>query len=138
LTYAAMFAAAEGALGRSSEWTQAAYDYMDPWRGQFFGNITYAGPTEAYMAAIAPLVGRGDDLDALVARTVELCDELDSPPTGMTARLWCACGLRIRGAPGDRARADELVAEAIEIGDHIGAGFARAAAANFPALRDEV
>ena len=39
LAYAAAFAGVEAALGERSQWTRTVYDYMDPWRGQLFGNI---------------------------------------------------------------------------------------------------
>src|SRR5205085_9251046 len=55
LSWAATFAQAEAALGERSQWTRTAYDYMEPWQGQFFGNIVFRGPTESYMAGIAPL-----------------------------------------------------------------------------------
>jgi hypothetical protein len=54
----------------------------------------------------------------------------------MYARLFGACGLRVRNRAGDRDRASRLVDEAVGLDDRIGAGIARAAAENFPALRD--
>ena len=65
LAYAASFAGIEAALGEPSQWTRTVYEYMDPWRGQLFGNIIYAGPTEVYLAGIAPLAGYADELDGL-------------------------------------------------------------------------
>jgi hypothetical protein len=110
-------------------------DYMDPWRGQLFGNIIIAGPTEVFMAAIAPLADHADDLDGLVDTGLRLCEEMRSPVLAMYARLFGACGLRVRNRAGDRDHASRLVDEAVELGDRIGAGIARAAAENFPALR---
>jgi hypothetical protein len=134
LAYAAAFAAAEGALGEQSEWTRTAYEFMDPWRGQLFGNIALLGPTETFMAAIAPLAGYPDALDELLDTALRQSEETRSPLLAMYARLHGACGLRTRNRPGDRDRATRLVDEAIELGDRMSAGIARAAAENFPAL----
>jgi hypothetical protein len=134
LAYAAAFAAAEGALGEPSPWTRTAYEFMAPWRGQLFGNIALLGPTETYMAAIAPLAGHPDAIDDLVDTALRQCEEMQSPVLAMYARLHGACGLRTRDRTGDRDRAARLVDEAIALGDRMGAGIARAAAENFPAL----
>jgi hypothetical protein len=132
---AAHFAGCEAALGVSSPWTRAAYEFLDPWRGQLFGNITWYGPVESYLAAIAPLAGHADDLDELVETTVRYCDEMGAPIITMCASVFAACGLRLRDRPGDRALSSELIESAIAIGDRVGAGFARAAADGFPSLR---
>jgi hypothetical protein len=134
LSYAAAFAGAEAALGESSRWTRAAYHYMDPWRGQMFGNLVLLGPTEVYMAGIAPLADHPDELDALLDTALHACEVMRSPLLAMYARLYGACGLRARDRTGDRDRASHLVDEAVELGDSIGAGIARAATENFPAL----
>ena len=136
LGYAATFAAAEAALGAPSPWARTTYDYMDPWRGQLFGNIPWQGPTESFMAAIAPLAGHADELDALLDTGLGICDAIHSPLLAMYARILGACGLRTRNRTGDRARSARLVDEAIELGDRLGAGIARIAAENFPALSD--
>jgi class 3 adenylate cyclase len=136
LSYAAFCAAGEAALGVGSEWTSTIYDFMDPWRGRFFGNIAYWGPTESHLAAIAPLAGHADELDALLDTGLRICDEVNAPLNALYARLFGACGLRTRNRSGDRDRAARLVDEAIVLGDRMGAGFARIAAENFPALRD--
>jgi hypothetical protein len=52
---------------------------MDPWRGQLFGNIPWQGPTESFMAAIAPLAGHADELDALLDTGLGICDAIHSP-----------------------------------------------------------
>jgi hypothetical protein len=135
LTFAAEFAGAEAAIGEASQWTRLAYDFMDPWRGQLFGNIAWHGPTEVYMAAVAPLAGHADQVDALLHTALELADAMPSPPLQMYARVFGSCGLRLRDRDGDRDRAARLLDEAIALGDGMGAGFARAAAAHFPALR---
>ncbi len=136
LAYAAAFAGVEAALGERTQWTRTVYDYMDPWRGQLFGNIVIAGPTEVYMAAIAPLADHADDLDELLDTGLRLCEEMRSPLLAMYARLFGACGLRLRNRAVDRDRASRLVDEAVDLGDRMGAGIARAGAENFPALRD--
>ena len=136
LAYAAVFAGAEAALGEPSQWTRTVYEYMDPWRGQLFGNIIYTGPTEVYLAGIAPLAGHADDLDGLIEAGLAQCEEMRSPLLALYARLYGACGLSARNRAGDRDRVAVLLAEAVEIGDRIGAGIARAAAENFPVLRD--
>jgi hypothetical protein len=135
LANAANSAIVDAALGEASAWTEAAYDLIGRWPGQFYGNIIWHGPTETALAAIAPLVGHADDLDPLLGTALAAADETAMPLYALYARLWGACGLRIRGGTDDRARAIALVDEAIEIGDRIGAGIARAAAAHFPALR---
>jgi hypothetical protein len=136
LSFAAHHAYTEAALGEASDLTRTAYDYTEPWRGQYFGNIAHHGPTEIAMASIAPLCGHADELDALIDTGIGLADGTSSPIYAMYARIYCACGLRIRSRPRDRDRALRLVDEAIAIGDRIGAGFPRAAAAAFPTLRD--
>jgi class 3 adenylate cyclase len=136
LTSAANSTYIDAALGEASTWTEAAYDLISRWPAQFFGNIVWHGPTETALAAIAPLAGHADDLDQLLATGLATADETTMPLYSLYARLWSACGLRIRGHPDDRARALGLVDEAVAIGDHIGAGIARAAAEHFPALRD--
>ncbi len=136
LAWAAALAQAEAALGEPSQWTRTAYDYIEPWQGQFFGNIVFSGPTESYMAGIAPLAGYPDALDALLETGLRRCDEVNASLNGMYARLSGACGLRTRNRLGDRDRAARLVDEAITTGDRLGAGIARAAAEHFPALRD--
>jgi class 3 adenylate cyclase len=136
LAYAASFAGIEAALGEPSQWTRTVYEYMDPWRGQLFGNIIYAGPTEVYLAGIAPLAGYADELDGLIEAALGQCEEMSSPLLALYARLYGACALCVRNGAGDRDRAAAQLSAAIEIGDRIGAGIARAAAANFPALRD--
>ena len=135
LGWAAMFAQAEAALGQASPWTRTAYDFMAPWQGQFFGNILFWGPTESYMAGIAPLAGHPDALDALLDAGLRICDDVNAPVNAMYARLLGACGLRTRDRSGDHDRAALLVDEAIDIGDRLGARIARAAAEHFPALR---
>jgi hypothetical protein len=134
LSDSAQFASVEAALGEKSEWTSAAYKSMDRWRGQLYGNIVLAGPTEVYMAAIAPLADRPDELDRLLDTALSNCERMRSPVLAMYARLFGACGLRLRDRLADRDRASRLVAEAIALGDGMGAGIARAAAENFPAL----
>jgi len=57
-----------------------------------------------------------------------------SPVLSMYARLYGACGLRLRNRADDRDRASRLLDESVALGDGIGAGIARAAAANFPVL----
>jgi class 3 adenylate cyclase len=136
LAYAAAFAGAEAALGEPSRFTRTAYEYMEPWRGQLFGNIILAGPTEVYMAGIAPLADHADDLDEHLDTGLRLCEEMDSPLLAMYARLFGACGLRLRNRTGDRDRASRLVDDAVDLGERMGAGIARAAAENFPTLRD--
>jgi class 3 adenylate cyclase len=136
LTNAASSACVDAALGEASAWTEAAYDLIGRWPGQFHGNIIWQGPTEAALAAIAPLAGHADDLDPLLATALAAADETMMPMYALYARLWGACGLRIRGGPDDRARAIALTGEAIAIGDRIGADIARAAVQHFPALRD--
>ena len=126
----------DAALGEASSWTEAAYDLLGRWPGQFYGNIVWHGPTETALAAIAPLAGHADDLDRLLETALAATDETTMPLNALYARLFGACGLRIRGGPDDRARAIVLVDEAIVIGDRIGAGIARAVAEHFPALRD--
>ena len=136
LPAAAEFAAAEAMLGEASPWTRAVYDFMQPWRGQLFGNIVWNGPTESYLAAVAPLAGHADDLDPLLETGLEICDEMHAPVLAMYARILGVCGLRVRDLSGDRDRAARLVDEAVELGDQLGAGIARVAAEHFPALRD--
>jgi class 3 adenylate cyclase len=135
LVLAALFAAAEAALGEASPWTSRAYDYLDPWRGQLFGNVIWHGPTESYLAAIAPLAGHPDELDDLVDTALTICEQIDAPINRLYACLFAACAYRTRRRTGDRDRADRLLAEAVELGDRTGAGIARAAAENFPALQ---
>jgi hypothetical protein len=134
LSDSAQFASVEAALGEQSPWTSSAYKSMDRWRGQLYGNIVLAGPTEVYMAAIAPLADRPDELDGLLDTALRTCERMRSPVLAMYARLYGACGLRLRDRPADRDRASRLVDEAISLGDGMGAGIARAAAENFPAL----
>ena len=134
LSDSAQFASVEAALGEQSPWTSAAYESMDRWRGQLYGNIVLAGPTEVYMAAIAPLADRPDELDGLLDTALSNCERMRSPVLAMYARLFGACGLRLRDRLADRDRASRLVDEAIALGDGMGAGIARAAAENFPAL----
>jgi class 3 adenylate cyclase len=134
VSYGAQFASVEAALGERSPWTSSAYKLMDRWRGQLFGNIVLSGPTEVYMAAIAPLADRPDELDGLLDTALRNCERMRSPVLAMYARLYGACGLRLRDRPADRDRASRLVDEAISLGDGMGAGIARAAAENFPAL----
>lgn len=136
LTVAAWFAGAEAALGEPSQWTSAAYDYLAPWPGQLFGNVMWHGPTECYLAAIAPLAGHPDTLDALLDTGLGICEEMRAPLNGLYARIHGACALRVRSRPGDRDRARRLVDEALDLGDRHGAGIARAAAEHFPALAD--
>jgi hypothetical protein len=88
------------------------------------------------MAAVAAWCGHADDLDDLIDTSLAITDATASPMYAMRNRIYCACGLRIRDRPGDRDRAARLIDEAITIGDRIGAGFARAAAAGFPALQE--
>ncbi|MCU1352063.1 MAG: hypothetical protein JWM05_1272, partial [Acidimicrobiales bacterium] len=134
LSYAAAFAGAEAALGEASRWTRAAYEHLDRSRGQLFGNVVLLGPTEVYMAGIAPLADRPDEVDELLDTALAACEVMGSPLLGMYARLYGACGLRLRDRAGDGDRASRLLDESIELGDAIGAGIARAAAENFPAL----
>jgi class 3 adenylate cyclase len=136
LSYATVYLFAEGALGEPSDRTRAAYDMAARYPGQYSGNIAWAGPTEVAMTAAAALCGHADDLDALVDTSLAMTDATASPMYAMRNRIHCACGLRIRNRAGDRDRADRLVDEAIVIGDRIGAGFARTAAAGFPVLQD--
>jgi hypothetical protein len=136
LSYATVYLLAEAALGEPSDRTHAAYDMAARYPGQFSGNIAWAGPSEVAMAAVAALCGHADDLDALVDTSLAMTDATASPMYAMRNRIHCACGLRIRNRPGDRDRAARLVDEAIALGDRIGAGFARVAAAGFPALQD--
>jgi class 3 adenylate cyclase len=136
LSNAALGACVDAALGEASEWTEAAFNLIGQWPGQFHGNIIWNGPTEVALAAIAPLAGHADDLDRLLNTAITAVDETAMPVYALYARLWGACGLRIRGGPGDRVRASSLVDEAIVIGDRIGAGIARAGAERFPSLRD--
>jgi hypothetical protein len=135
LAYAAWFAASEAALGTDSEWTSRAYAYLDPWRGQLFGNVIWSGPTEAFMAGIAPHVGHPDDLDQLIERSLAINEETAMPVNALIDRLLGACGLSMRDRARDRQSAQRLLDEAIDIGDRIGAGLARSAAEHFPALR---
>ncbi len=104
------------------------------WRGQLFGNVIWHGPTESFLAGIAPLAGHADELDDLLSTALLLCEELHSPVNAMYARIFGACGLRTRDRAGDRERSDDLMTEAIEIGDRIGAGIALAARNGFLAL----
>ena len=99
LSYAAAFAGAEAALGERSPWTASAYEQMHPHGGQLFGNLVLAGPTGAYMAAIAPLADHADDLDALLATALEACEAMGSPVLAMYARVHGACGLRCATEP---------------------------------------
>jgi hypothetical protein len=134
LSYAALFVLAEAALGESSAWTRAAYEYLEPWPGQLYGNIIIGGPVEISLAASAPLVGRGDDVDGLLDTGLAQCEEMSSPLLSMYARLHGACGLCLRGRGTDRDRAAKLLDEAVALGDRMGAGIARAAAESWPAL----
>ncbi len=136
LVVAAWFAAGEAALGEASPWDSAAYDCLAPWPGQLFGNVMWHGPTETYLAAIAPLAGHPDALDALLETGLTICKEMNAPLNELYARIHGACGLRIRGRSGDRDHARYLVDEAIALGDRLGAGFARSAAEHFPTLAD--
>ena len=136
LVYAAACAGAEAALGVASEWTARIYEYLDPWRGRFFGNVAWWGPTESYLAGIAPLVGKSDELDGLLDTALGISERVNNPISAMYARLYGACGLRTRNRAGDRDRAAQLIDEAVVLGDRMGAGMARAAAEHFPALRD--
>ena len=124
LSDSAQFAAIEAALGEQSPWTKSAYESMDRWRGQLYGNIVLAGPTEVYMAAIAPLADRPDELDGLLETALSNCERMRSPVLAMYARLFGACGLRLRDRLADRDRASRLVDEAIALGDGMGAGIA--------------
>ena len=135
LSLAATVAVGEATLGEPSPWAVAAGDFMDPWRGQLFGNIAWNGPTESYLAAVAPLAGRPEAIEPLVAEALRICEEIGAPLNAVYARVFGACGLRIRGRAGDRDRADRLLARAVEEGDRLGAGFARTAAEHFPVLR---
>jgi class 3 adenylate cyclase len=136
LNYATGFAGGEAALAEPSQWTRTAYDFMEPWPGQFFGNVVFYGPTESYLAGIAPLAGHSEQLDGLLDAGLRICDQINAPVNAMYARIYGACALRTRNSLGDRDRAARLVDEAIALGDRLGAGFARAAAGHFPALRD--
>jgi class 3 adenylate cyclase len=135
LSFAAVVAAVSAALGEPNRWVVPAYDYLAPWPGQLFGNIVWHGPTECFLAGIAPLAGHADELDDLLDTGLRLCAEIGSPLNAMYARILGACGLRRRDGQGDRARATLLAEEAVELGDEIGAGIARAARDGFPALR---
>ena len=136
LVFAGWLAGAEAALGEPSPWAGAAYDYLAPWPGQLFGNVTWHGPTESYVAALSPLAGHPAELDSLLETALVMCKEMRTPVNDLYARILGACGLRIRDRPGDRDRARRLVDEAVDLGDRLGAGIARAAAEHFPALRD--
>lgn len=88
------------------------------------------------MTRIAPLAEHPDELDELLDTALGMCEEMASPLLAMYARLFGACGLRSRNRAGDRDRASRFLDEAVDLGDRLGAGIARAAAENFPALRD--
>ena len=135
LSFVAGMAGLLAALGEPSQWASTAHEYMEPWPGQFCGNIVHYGPTEASLAAIAPLAGHADELDERLDTALDICDRTDATLNAMYARLYGACGLRIRDRAGDHERAAQLVAEAIERGDAMGAGIARLAAQHWPALR---
>ena len=104
LASAANSAYVDAALGMASQWTEAAYDLIGRWPGQFYGSIIWSGPTETALAAIAPLTGHADDVDRLLEAALAAADEATMPLNALYARLFGACGLRIRGGSGDRAR----------------------------------
>jgi sugar phosphate isomerase/epimerase len=122
------------ALGAHDELATTAYEFAAPYPGQLCGALTWYGPTEAYLAAAAPLAGHPDRVDEHLERALALCQEMRAPINEMHARVLGACGLRLRNRTGDRDRAARLVDEAIQIGDRHGAGYARAAAEHFPVL----
>jgi class 3 adenylate cyclase len=134
MTGACAIAWGAAALGIHHEEAKTAYDFAAPWPGQLWGNLTWYGPTDAYLAAAAPLAGHPDRVDEHLERALALCREMRAPINDMHARILGACGLRLRDRAGDRDRAARLIDEAIELGDRHGAGYARAAAERFPVL----
>ena len=88
LAYAAAFAASRQHSASNRNGRGSCTSYMDPWRGQLFGNIIYRGPTEVYMAGIAPLADHADDLDELLDTGLRLCEEMRSPLLAMYARMF--------------------------------------------------
>ena len=60
---------------------------MDRYRGQLFGNILLAVPTDAYMAGVVPLADHPDDVDELLETALGACDLMGSVVLDMYARL---------------------------------------------------
>jgi len=126
----------DAALGEATPTTPLAYDVLSRWPGQFSGNLVWVGPSEVGMAAIAPLAGHAESLDVHLNAGLERADTSGSPVLAMYARIFGACGLRIRGAEDDVRRARRMVDEAVALGNRFGFGVARAAADAFPSLQD--
>jgi hypothetical protein len=93
-----------------------------------------AGPAGSYLGGLAGLLGRYDEADAYFAQAATMSERLGAKFFGARSELWRGQMLVARDAPGDAARASELLTKAHAAATAYGyAGVERHAAA---ALQD--
>jgi tetratricopeptide (TPR) repeat protein len=82
--------------------------------------IASFGPVSRFLGLLAATIRRWEAAVAYFEDALRLCRRLDSPPFLARTQYDYAAALHARGAPGDRERAAQLLAEARETAQRLG------------------
>jgi ATP/maltotriose-dependent transcriptional regulator MalT len=109
-----MVAYAEAAIiCRDPKYARPIFDLLAPWADQFSTTgITAEGPVSLVLGGLATVLGRYDDADAYFAQAAAFNDRANAKFFAANTNLAWGEMLAERNAPGDTARARELLIKA--------------------------
>jgi class 3 adenylate cyclase/tetratricopeptide (TPR) repeat protein len=94
--------------------SQSLFDRLAPWAGQMSGNVgTTEGPVNHYLGGLAAVLGRYDEADGFYADAARFSHRIGAKFFAANTDLSWGRTLLERGAPGDEARARDLVGGAL-------------------------
>jgi class 3 adenylate cyclase/tetratricopeptide (TPR) repeat protein len=110
-----MVSYAEAAMEcREQQYAEPLFDRLAPWPDQWsiVSGLTAQGPVSHYLGGLATVLGRYDEADTYFAQSAEFSDRVGAKFFAARTNLVWGRMLSERRAPGDIAKARELLAKA--------------------------
>ena len=98
---------------RNRAYAQPIFERLVPWADRFsYFDAAASGPVSQYLGGLATVLGRYDEADAYFARSAAVCDGIAATFFAAGTNLLWGRMLAERRAPGDVARARDLLGRA--------------------------
>ena len=98
---------------RNRSYAQPIFERLVPWADRFsYFDAAASGPVSQYLGGLATVLGRYDEADAYFARSAAVCDGIAATFFAAGTNLLWGRMLAERRAPGDVARARDLLGRA--------------------------
>jgi tetratricopeptide (TPR) repeat protein len=96
--------------------------HLGPYGGHviLMGGHLCIGAADRFLGMLAHTLGRPDEAVVHYTTALELEQRLKAAPLTARTRYWCARALQVRGTPGDRRHAIELLEAAVATAEELG------------------